>query len=1375
MKHIGSWILRVVALCLCAHLIHAQEEDHLRIEKASLRAAYWDPYDFDSQTLELHHLDEAVFGAPDTGFSLAERSIDLPNLSDGLEKELADLTDSKPKTVNLFYSPPDLAGQVERIKEGKFFGGIRFTGTNGVLAIGIGPGNPHTSRDRTIECWINADSLPEKDCTLIACFASPLGGVWNIYHSKSVRLLLLSDGALQLRCATDIVAQTSPLIRTGQWHHVALQWSLRKVQCQVDGQVEAVAIGDRIPPSVNCWRLDTAYLGNSNTRDSGFRGRMDEVRCSKCEWTYYPNNLGWEDTEGRLNRSDAPPFFRSTNDLVLHLDFNGQLEPAKAPAGVTPVLPGGTASKAVKPSGPPPFLSAVERQGGIVGINGMQAVYEGAHLFPSNRGTVALWLRPLNWNNDVRWEPDTKPLPTKVPIFQVTQGGKSIASLELWKEPSAKLYDVVPFYPGQWNHLVFTWEGRFQRTYVNGEEWLTGGSWVWQRISPTSGVPERLSFDHACSSRTLVDDFRLFNRALAPVEIRNLAGLYDRREEMTALQSANIVASCNGLFGRLSATIYPFENESRPIESVILSLQKQGTTSPLSQTTKALDGETFVSMAITNLPSLAFGDYVIRADLCDAKGTVLGCSTQIYHFIQPPWLDNTLGVTNAVMPDWIPVIAQGRTVSVIGRDASLSAGGLPEKVVSAGKDVLAAPIRLDASLAGAPLPFVPEPDGPRFSTNGETEVHWKARSHAGPLSLDVNARMEFDGMMWFTMTLKSEAQKQDAGGASLPALDSLQVRIPYDADSAIMTHWWSGNEWFRNTRSVWIGAVSTNEGLILSSLDRKRVGLYPGQVGSFMPYVMLTGDKRGMAWFAENDKGWTQSTNVPAVSVERHGNVVTLVLNVISEGVDLHEPRTFAFGLHPIPVKPLRKGWRRVNGWGVTIPGFNNTALMGQKNHLEKRDYPVDGDLDAILKQCGRCGAIRPKDQTNVSQKGRAIPPWEESPRGIYLNLRGITPYKPLAADWYPLWRGTAWGGYDTLRYLPTLIQYRVWTWNEYIRRDLIGGAYFDDCWPNPQRIVPGTCAYLLPDGKMQPGYSFLGEREFFKRIRQVCVDQDVFPHLCAHTTHTLYIPYHSFFDVLLDGEDHYRAPPSRVDFMDCWSLPRLRFHNAAKWGITTSWLSWHGLLKTSAPPEMPDWGYRQARAFTATMLLHDLIWNKHQRFVDTTLDYKTMDGLKLMIDSDTEFVPYWEPNGLASWEPAQSVKVSAWKRQGLCAVVVVNHGTNNVDARMQLSPKAMGFDSVEPETLAIRDVDPSLLRTFEAYVPPPSGTTNILEMPLIDIDDTPDMESLLAQADADVEAAKPEEQRRAENPDAAFEWKDGILTCRVRRHDYRFFAFTPK
>jgi hypothetical protein len=73
MKHIGSWILRVVALCLCAHLIHAQEEDHLRIEKASLRAAYWDPYDFDSQTLELHHLDEAVFGAPDTGFSLAER------------------------------------------------------------------------------------------------------------------------------------------------------------------------------------------------------------------------------------------------------------------------------------------------------------------------------------------------------------------------------------------------------------------------------------------------------------------------------------------------------------------------------------------------------------------------------------------------------------------------------------------------------------------------------------------------------------------------------------------------------------------------------------------------------------------------------------------------------------------------------------------------------------------------------------------------------------------------------------------------------------------------------------------------------------------------------------------------------------------------------------------------------------------------------------------------------------------------------------------------------------------------------------------------------------------------------------------------------
>ena len=34
------------------------------------------------------------------------------------------------------------------------------------------------------------------------------------------------------------------------------------------------------------------------------------------------------------------------------------------------------------------------------------------------------------------------------------------------------------------------------------------------------------------------------------------------------------------------------------------------------------------------------------------------------------------------------------------------------------------------------------------------------------------------------------------------------------------------------------------------------------------------------------------------------------------------------------------------------------------------------------------------------------------------------------------------------------------------------------------------------------------------------------------------------------------------------------------------------------------------------------------------------------------------------------------------------------------------------------------------------------------------------------------EDEIRAKDPDAQFEWKNGVLTCPVRRHDYRLFLF---
>ncbi len=432
------------------------------------------------------------------------------------------------------------------------------------------------------------------------------------------------------------------------------------------------------------------------------------------------------------------------------------------------------------------------------------------------------------------------------------------------------------------------------------------------------------------------------------------------------------------------------------------------------------------------------------------------------------------------------------------------------------------------------------------------------------------------------------------------------------------------------------------------------------------------------------------------------------------------------------------------------------------------KDYPVDGDWKKVEERI-EGGALQNFHRNFLSrfkkEYGRDPEPWEDYVPGLYLNIRGLNPYMPIAGDWFPLWRGTLFGGYDTLRYFPSLVEYRAWTWNEWIKRGFVKGVYFDDCWANPQRIVPGTCAYLMEDGTPQPGYSFLGEREYLKRVRQICVDHNVFPHICAHSTHTFFIPYHSFFDVLLDGEDHYRTGKEKNDFMDVWPLARVRFNNAQKWGITTSWLGWSN-DRMKPPEDQPDWVYKQTRAFTATLLLHDIIWNKNERFSSTSLDPDKMREIKLYIDPDTEFFPYWDPQGIAEWSNAESIKVGVWKRKELCAIVVVNHSTNKLEAEVKLSLKNIGFNDASSDKLKLEDIDTKFIGYFPKSTKPKTSSETV---PFVG-EGAEDIEKLFEE-----EASSKKKTTHSNHPDAAFRWQNGTIKCVVRPHDYRFFVLKQK
>jgi hypothetical protein len=944
--------------------------------------------------------------------------------------------------------------------------------------------------------------------------------------------------------------------------------------------------------------------------------------------------------------------------------------------------------------------------------------------------------------------------------------------------------DPVDLAPGQWVHIAVTWEGTRFTDYVNGRARPSGGAWSIdldlrsaddpdpQKKDPrwwTEAVPESLAFSSpqyppkSPVPHTVIDDFRIYRRPLSPSEIANLAALHDPRKERKPLPDADMTMTYNGVKGEVQVGLTPLIQEYGEARRATVEVVKETETKPVGTASFEFD-ENRQGQTTVRTPPLEFAAYQVHTRIEDRNGRVLGRASRAFTRTPPPWWESKAGLSDRVMPEWTPMKVVGRIVSLWGREIHIAPSGLPERILSAGEDVLAGPVSLTASVDGKPIPMQAASDAPEFVSVQDVRVGARGKLAGGKISASIDSYTEFDGMMWLEIALASQPQ-------STASLDSLQLRIPYRPESAVLVHWWSGNRNFRDPKNVHFGEVPTADGVVFRSNDHAILNPLPDLRGSFIPYVMLTGDVRGMAWFAENDQGWTPSTQTPAVTIERRAGAVTLVLNVITERVSLAEPRRLAFGLHPIPVKPLEKHWRRRKpGYTNVMPDtFCGNNLKGRKGPTGFSIYPED-DWDAVNRRIqgeGRTkGAAGLLELWNAQLKpfrelGREPLPVELEVPGLYWDLQWSGPHPEHTREWAETW-GLGYG--DFQHYTPEFVRYASWAWSEWVTKTnrFIQGAYMDDCWGADQHAWPGPVSYRLPDGHVQPGFQFRGWRERIKRMRQILWENGIAPHLTAHTTHTLFIPYHSFFDLICDGEDKYCAPPDQRDFIDSWDLARMRFMNNRKWGLMTTWLGFHG--NSLDPDKHPAWYFRQKRAYDGFMAAHDIVWG---------FDPKVLDGFGWG-EPDVEFVPWWALGGLVEHRH-EFLTVSAWKRPGKGMLLLLNRGPDRLDAAVRVHRQAMGLGEGDPDQVTVRDVDPTLLTYFKIDLttletPKEIKISESGKVDLKEMNEEEDKDDVTREGD-DPEKL-PLEERRAKDPDGRFSWKDGQLSCPIRRHDYRLFEF---
>lgn len=86
----------------------------------------------------------------------------------------------------------------------------------------------------------------------------------------------------------------------------------------------------------------------------------------------------------------------------------------------------------------------------------------------------------------------------------------------------------------------------------------------------------------------------------------------------------------------------------------------------------------------------------------------------------------------------------------------------------------------------------------------------------------------------------------------------------------------------------------------------------------FKALLWLGNEKRGLGWFAENDRNWQSADSNHAMELVRQGDVLVLRVRLLdshpvswqgdpAQGMWLFKPISFRFGLHPTPVKPFPK------------------------------------------------------------------------------------------------------------------------------------------------------------------------------------------------------------------------------------------------------------------------------------------------------------------------------------------------------------------------------------------------------------------------------------------------------------------------------------
>ena len=247
------------------------------------------------------------------------------------------------------------------------------------------------------------------------------------------------------------------------------------------------------------------------------------------------------------------------------------------------------------------------------------------------------------------------------------------------------------------------------------------------------------------------------------------------------------------------------------------------------------------------------------------------------------WLNSTLAQENTVIAPYTPLEIKGSEISLLGRKLILGTDGFPTQIQTfftpemtvigtKANDILSAPIAFHFTDAAGKESLQWKNTGVKFIKKEAGTVAWESTSTSKSLQMDVNASIEFDGFVHYSVKITA---LEDA------SFNDIKIHLPIQSSSAKYmmglgqkggnrpeTFEWKWDVAHKNQDGAWIGNV--NSGLQFSLRDEKYSRPLNTNFYLQKPLLLPT------SWGNDNKGGITITPNQKSVLVNAYSGARTV-------------------------------------------------------------------------------------------------------------------------------------------------------------------------------------------------------------------------------------------------------------------------------------------------------------------------------------------------------------------------------------------------------------------------------------------------------------------------------------------------------------------